>query len=259
MANVAIYARVSTTKQDTDRQVEECRDSLTQDELENHTLYADVGSGTTTDREDLQRLLDDVEAGEINKIVAWELSRIGRNLAFVADFIDTCVDESIELVTLHDMFPGLRGDGDLMDKMMGQFVAWMMEFEAEMIRERVQSGVTRAMEQGKWVGRPPYGFTTNDDGYLQVNAEEYHAMQLAVERVLTTDDSVNSIAKAFDVPQSSLDRIAKDEDRRELYLFGESEDERVQSALEEKDEDDKSTLSQVEARLSELEAEIDDS
>lgn len=253
--SVGIYARVSTTKQDTDRQVEECRDSLTEEELANHTLYADVGSGTTTDRDDLQRLLADVDAGEIDKVVAWELSRIGRNLAFVADFIDTCVDEGVELVTLHDMFPGLRGDGDLMDKMMGQFVAWMMEFEAEMIRERVQSGVTRAMNQGKWVGRPPYGFTTNKDGYLQVEAEEYHAMQLAVERVLTTDDSVNSIARSFDVPQSSLDRIAKDEDRRELYLFGETDDERFETALEEKDEDE-ATISQLEARLSDLEQQL---
>lgn len=259
MGKVGIYARVSTTKQETDRQVEECRNSLTDEELENHILYADVGSGTTTDREDLQRLIDDIESGEIDKLVLWELSRLGRNLAFVADFIDTCVDESVELVTLHDMFPGLRGDGDLMDKMMGQFVAWMMEFEAEMIRERVQSGVTRAMEQGKWVGRPPYGFTTDKDGYLQVDAEEYHAMQLAVERVLTTDDSVNSIARAFDVPQSSLDRIAKDEERRELYLFGETDDDRVDSALEEKDAEDEATLSQIEARLAELESKIDES
>jgi DNA invertase Pin-like site-specific DNA recombinase len=110
----------------------------------------------------------------------------------------------------------------------------MMEYEREMIRQRIQSGVTRAIEQGKWVGRPPYGFSTNDDGYLQIEPENYLAMQSAIEYAKNNpDESVNGIARAHDVPQSTLDRALKNEEKAALYLEGDANDERVTDAIEE--------------------------
>ncbi|MCW8172747.1 recombinase family protein [Natrialba swarupiae] len=122
----------------------------------------------------------------------------------------------------------------MMDKMMGQMVAWLMEYEAQMIRQRVQSGVTRAIEQGKWVGRPPFGFSTDSDGYLQIEPEEYLAMQSAIEYARENpSQSVNSIARAHDVPQSTLNRVLKDDERAVLYVDGKSNDNRVTTAIDE--------------------------
>lgn len=249
MGLTAIYVRVSTTKQSNDRQLEEC-----QKEVEGeHEIYADIGSGSNPNRDDIQRLIEDIEAGEVDKVVSWEISRIGRKLSFVSQFIDLCTEEGVELDTVNDMFPGIRPGNDIFDNMINQLMAWMMEFEREMIRERVQSGVNRAIDEGKWVGRPPYGFTTDDDGYLQMKSEDYLAMQQAVERVVLTDESVNSTATAFGVPASSLHTIVNDEEKVELYLSGEHDDRRLARAVDNGDIEPDGELEHIKKRLDEIE------
>jgi len=255
----AIYARVSTSKQANDRQVKSCRSQLSEEEFENHELYADIGSGAKEDREEIQRLISDIEKEKIDKIVTWEISRIGRKLSFVSKFIDLCVEHDVQLETVNDMFPGIKPGNDIFDKMINQFTAWMMEFEREMIRERVQSGVNQAIEKGKWVGRPPYGFTTNDDGYVQIKAEDYLAMQQAVERALSnTDESINKIATSFGVPQSSLDRIVKDEEKRKLYLYGETEEERLTRAVKESEVEPEAEISKLAQKMQKLEEKLEE-
>ena len=81
-------------------------------------------------------------------------------------------------------------------------------------------------------------------------------MQMAVETaLLSPEQSVNSIARTYGVPQSSLDRIYKDEERRELYLSGETDDERLSTALGERTPPS-SELTDLEARLAELESKV---
>lgn len=63
-----------------------------------------------------------------------------------------------------------------MDEMIGGFVAWMMDFNRQMTIERVRSGVRKAINEAKWVGRPPYGFETDDNGYLVIKMDEYLKM-----------------------------------------------------------------------------------
>lgn len=255
MGLTAIYVRVSTTKQSNDRQLEACQKEVKGD----HEVYADIGSGSKPDRDDIQRLIDDIEAGKVDRVVSWEISRIGRKLSFVSQFIDLCTEEGVELDTVNDMFPGIRPGNDIFDNMINQLMAWMMEFEREMIRERVQSGVNKAINEGKWVGRPPYGFTTNDDGYLQMKSEDYLAMQQAVERVVLTDESVNSTAITFDVPASSLHTIVNDEEKVELYLSGEHDDIRLARAVDGEDSKSAGELNQIKERLNELEDSIQES
>lgn len=140
-----------------------------------------------------------------------------------------------------------------MDEMIGKFVAWMMDINRQMTIEGVRSGVRKAINEGKWVGRPPYGFETDADGYLVIKMDEYLNMQMAVDEVLLNpNQSVISIARACGVPQSSLYRIYKDEQRRKMYLYGDAADERLTAAVG--DANPRETeLSDLEARLTELE------
>ena len=234
MGRIAYYARVSTTKQSNDRQLEMIRDHLGEEAFRAARAYVDVGSGASDDREDFRALVDDIEAGLVEEVVTVEVSRVSRRLSTAANFIDLCVKHEVALTTLGDSFPDLKGDGDVFDKLMGQLTAWMMEYEREMIRERVQSGVNRAIERGKWVGRPPYGFQTDEKGYLQVKPDDYTAMQAAIEMAQdpTNDESVNAIARACNVPQSTLARTLKDDEKLALYVDGEAEDHRLATALD---------------------------
>ena len=57
--------------------------------FEIHDEYIDDGvSGTTFDRPDVQRLLDDAKTGVINTIVVKDLSRFGRNYIEVGQYVD---------------------------------------------------------------------------------------------------------------------------------------------------------------------------
>lgn len=234
MTETAYYLRVSTGKQDTDHQSEALRDYLGKDEFANASEYADIGSGLKSDRDEFQDLWSDVRAGTVERVVAYEISRISRKLSTSAEFIDDCVENEVALETVSDGFPDLRGDGSMMDKMVGQLFAWLTEYEGQMIRQRVQSGVDNAIDHGKWVGRPPFGFDTNSDGFLAVQPEDYVAMQTAIETAEENPrQSVNSIANACGVPQSTLARTLKDDEKRSLYVHGTSYDDRISEALDE--------------------------
>jgi DNA invertase Pin-like site-specific DNA recombinase len=257
MDETAVYLRVSTRKQSTERQRKEIEDFLDDDVFTAAEVYVDIASGADDSRPDFQRLQADIESGAIEHVVCYEMSRISRRLTTTADFIDLCVNHEVALTTTNDGFPNLSGEGNVADALVGKLFGWLMEFELQMIRGRVQSGVTRAIEAGKWVGRPPYGFTTDNNGYLVVDREDYLAMQMAVETViLNPERSVNSIARAYGVPQSSLDRIYKSEDRRSLYLYGDSADDRLSTAVENTDPRTHK-LTSIEDRLAELESQLD--
>jgi DNA invertase Pin-like site-specific DNA recombinase len=233
MTEIALYTRVSTTKQDEDHQVEALRDHLGEDTFRAARKYSDVGSGTDDSREDFNRLRDDIEAGEVDHVVVYEISRVSRRLATASDFIDLCVDTGTGLETVGDGFPTLSGEDSRMDALIAQMVTWALNFEHEMIRGRVQSGVHNAMEKGKWVGRPPFGFDTDSEGYLQVVPDDYTAMQTAIE--MTKDPecnkSENAIARACGVPQSTLNRTLKNDEKLALYADGDTEDNRLAAAL----------------------------
>ena len=254
----AYYVRVSTEKQDPDRQVEEIRNYLEID-LADAEAYADVASGAKDDREDFRRLWDDVEAGRVDRVVAYEMSRLSRKLSTTAEFMELCARGGVALETINDMFPNLRGGGqdDIWDELMAKFSAWMMEFEREMTRERVRSGVENAIAEGKWVGRPPFGFETDEDGYLRVLPDEFIRMQLALEETLVDPErSANSIAEEFRVPRSTLNRAAGDEERRRLYLYAEAEDDRLDEALASADLEVEAELSRLEERIATLEEQV---
>ena len=57
--------------------------------FEIHDEYIDDGvSGTTFDRPEVQRLLDDAKTGVINTIIVKDLSRFGRNYIEVGQYVD---------------------------------------------------------------------------------------------------------------------------------------------------------------------------
>jgi DNA invertase Pin-like site-specific DNA recombinase len=259
MTETAYYLRVSTEKQSVEHQREEIRDHLGDEQFYQAVEYVEIGSGAKDNREEFQQLITDIENGEINELIVWEMSRVSRKLSTTADFIDLCVEEGVRLETLNDFFPTIQPDSDIFSELMGKLTAWLVEFEREMIRERIQTGVDNAIAEGKWIGRTPYGFETDDDGFLRVKTHEFVQMQMALEDAILTDQSQNSLAEQYNVPQSSLNRIYNDEERRQLYLHGENEafDQRVTDAIENVETDHEPELSSLKERVEQLESQVE--
>ena len=84
-----------------------------------HDIYVDDGvSGTTFEREGVQRLLDDAKAGVINLIIVKDLSRFGRNYIQVGQFVDYIFPlYNVRFIALSDNIDTANQDTTAMDMM----------------------------------------------------------------------------------------------------------------------------------------------
>lgn len=234
--DAAVYARVSTSEQDKTRQVEECRDAL--DDLpyavDSVTVYADVESGSVADREEFGQLADAVRAGDVDLVVTTEVSRLGRSGAQdVMEFVTLCLEHDTG-VEFTQSPVSLRPDMDeftqSIQRLITSLLSELAKVEREQKLERIQSGIRAAQDAGKWTGRPPRGFTVDEgSGRLRVEPEEFLRVRDAVERVVA-GESPATVADDTGLPRSTVARLA--DERAELYLYGDADDDRVAAAVD---------------------------
>jgi DNA invertase Pin-like site-specific DNA recombinase len=86
--NTAVYVRVSTEAQRTDSQEQELRRYCRQRGWNNLTFFADRISGATASRPELDKLMQRVRAGEVERLVVYKLDRLGRSLTHLALILD---------------------------------------------------------------------------------------------------------------------------------------------------------------------------
>ena len=158
MKNVAIYARVSTDKQTTDNQLSDLRKSALRNDWNIvGEIYLDVGVSGRHGRDkrpQWDKLLKDANRKLFDGILIWDISRAGRSLKNLVSFLEDIQSKDIDLY-IHNS--GISTDTPS-GKMMFQMVSVFAEFEANIIRDRVISGMDRAKKfgtkSGKRIGRP---------------------------------------------------------------------------------------------------------
>lgn len=138
------YARVSTTGQCLDRQI----DALVAAGVDKNNIYTEKMSGTKSNRPKLKTLLEVVETGDTVYIES--LSRLGRSSADLITLMQTFHNEGVTLISLKEKLDFSSAAG----KMIAQFLCVLSEFERETISERVKEGVKSAHERGRFGGRP---------------------------------------------------------------------------------------------------------
>ena len=148
---IAVYVRVSTDKQDHAAQVPDIDRWLTAyGEGYGTEWYRDTFTGKTMDRPEMRRLMADIHAGEIVKLVVWRLDRLGRTTVQMLTFLDYLEKHGIDFVSIKDGFDASTPSGRLLRNMLVSFA----EYEREIIRERVCAGIEKAKRAGKkWGGR----------------------------------------------------------------------------------------------------------
>jgi DNA invertase Pin-like site-specific DNA recombinase len=113
--------------------------------------YVDVGvSGAKDSRPELNRLMADAKRRRFDSILVWKLDRFGRSLRHLVNAIAELESVGIAFVSLTDNLDLSTPSG----RLMFQVIAAMGEFERELIRERVRSGMRNAREKGARIGRP---------------------------------------------------------------------------------------------------------
>src|SRR6516162_5380763 len=122
--------------------------------------YDDGGySGGSTDRPDLQRLLDDVRTRKIEVIVVYKVDRLTRSLADFAKLVELFDAHSVSFVSVTQQFNTTTSMGRLTLNVRLSFA----QFEREVIGERIRDKIAASKKKGMWMGGyPPLGYDVKD-------------------------------------------------------------------------------------------------
>ena len=147
----ALYCRVSTTEQTTDNQVLELQKVAQKMNWTVTDTYTDVISGAKSKRPGLDALMKAVSRNEVDVVMCWDVSRLGRSLQHLVSLLSELHAKNVDLYLHLQGIDTTTPSGKAMFGMMGVFA----EFERSLIQERVKAGLQRAKTQGKRLGRPP--------------------------------------------------------------------------------------------------------
>ena len=154
MKKAAIYARVSTTGQTVNNQLNDLREVAERHGWEIVHEYKDRGVSGAKGRDkrpQFDQMLKAANRREFDIIMSWSVDRLGRSLQHLVEFLGDIQHKGVDLYLHQQNIDTSTPSGKAMFQMVGVFA----EFERSMIQERVKAGLARARKEGKRLGRPP--------------------------------------------------------------------------------------------------------
>jgi len=148
----AVYLRVSTESQRTDMQFRDLKAYCQQRKWKDMVCYSDKISGGKNSRPGLDRMMKDIRAGKIERVLCWKLDRLGRSLSHLAYVLSELDRNNVALIV-----PGQGIDtsnDNYIGKMQRGILMVIAEFERDIIRDRVNAGLAAAKARGVQLGRP---------------------------------------------------------------------------------------------------------
>ena len=188
---VTIYSRVSTVGQIHDSQLLDVRRYCERRGWANVEEVVDTASGAKSSRIGLDRLMAAVRRGKVDVVVCYKLDRLGRSLAHLAQLIAEFQTHRVALVCTSQGID-TTNQNPAAQLQLGILCA-VAEFEREVIRERVNSGIAAARLRGVRLGRP----------------STLGRHEKAVAALLGEGLGVCAIARQLDLPLSSAHKVVK--------------------------------------------------
>lgn len=183
------YARVSTDKQITDRQMDALR-SYGVDEI-----FEEKISGTKKSRPQLNLLLSKLRTGDT--LVVYELKRLGRNTKQLLALAEDFQANGIEFVSLTEQIDTTTPMGRFV------FTTWcaLAQLDRDIISENTKSGLAAAKARGRVGGRKP---------------SDIKQVEKALKMYYTNDFSVKEILESTGISRTSLYKyVNKNKEERE--------------------------------------------
>jgi DNA invertase Pin-like site-specific DNA recombinase len=138
------YARVSTTEQNLDLQL----DALRKAGCSGNSIFTDKITGTKQERPGLQNALSRLRPGDI--FVVWRLDRLARSLSHLIDLVNRLAGQGVAFISITEQIDTSSATGQLTFHLFGA----LAEFERNLIKERTIAGLSAARARGKSGGRP---------------------------------------------------------------------------------------------------------
>jgi DNA invertase Pin-like site-specific DNA recombinase len=174
------YARVSTDAQELELQ----RSALTAAGCER--LFAEKISGAKRARPELERLLEQVRAGDV--VVVTRLDRLARSTRDLLEIAERLQSVGAGLRSLAEPWADTTSAAG---RMVLTVFAGIAEFERALIRERTDSGRKDAQRRGVRFGRPP-----------SLSADQ----KALAQRLIAEGQTVRGVAKTLGVHAATLYR-----------------------------------------------------
>ncbi len=149
---VAIYCRVSTNDQSCERQERDLRSYARKAGWKIVGVWKETASGAKDNRKERQKLMALAQARKIDNILVTELTRWGRSTIDLIHSLQELQSWGVSLIAQSGLQFDLRTS---QGKLFASIIASLAEFERDLIRERVKSGIAAAQARGKKIGRQP--------------------------------------------------------------------------------------------------------
>lgn len=201
MVKTVIFARVSTSLQEYDRQVNELTTLANTNGWNVEATFTEKISGAkaNTERTELMNMINFVEAKHINKVLVTELSRLGRDTLQVLEVIQMLNEKGISLYIQNYNIETLTKDGKVnaMSQFLITILAEVARMERKTIRERVESGYKNYRANGGKVGRK-IGYKKAEETIREQYTEEIKLLKKGyslrnISKI--TGTSINTIRK----------------------------------------------------------------
>ena len=199
---VAILVRVSTDKQETDRQVFELQSYAAAMDYDVIEIAEEMISGRVDgdERLGLRRIEELAQTGRIKKVLVHEVSRLARKNSVVHKFVEMLEEYGVSLYWHSQGVETLLPSGKR-NQAAGIMLALLAEVargEVETLRERINSGLAAARRKGVRLGRPT-GTKLDGDALLKKHKD--------IARLLREGQSVRHAAKISNKGVSTVQRI----------------------------------------------------
>jgi DNA invertase Pin-like site-specific DNA recombinase len=152
MTKAAIWARVSTERQDESNQIPALEQFCAHHgyEIAKRYLLSDVSAFNGAHRETLKAALDDAYRGEYSVLVVWAVDRVCREgIEELLKLIRQLRERHCSLVSIQE--PWLNGS-DATTELLAAIAAWVAPQESQRRSERVKAGLARRKAEGLPVG-----------------------------------------------------------------------------------------------------------
>ena len=176
--HVALYVRLSKEDEsDGPSQSVTNQKSLLYEFVEQHRLsvydvYVDDGfSGTSFDRPDFNRMIQDIEDHKVNMVITKDLSRLGRDYIMTGHYMERFFPEHrVRYISLLD---GIDTGVESTANDITPFRAIMNDMYAKDISKKIKSVKHDKQQKGLFIGwKPPYGYKSHPDTCNKIIIDE---------------------------------------------------------------------------------------
>ena len=202
--NVVILVRVSSSRQETDRQINELVEYADKQNYQVIEILEEVitGKADAGQRSGIKRATELARAGNIDKVLVHEISRLARKNSVAHKFLETLDDCGVSLYWHQHSIETLLENGkrNPTASIMFSLLSELARNELETLSSRIRSGMAQARKKGHKIGRP--------EGSV-VSKEEFLEKHCDVVRQLKKGKSIRDVAKILAKGASTVQRVRK--------------------------------------------------